>query len=131
MGKTLLMGCLLVLAAASVFTRCAPPNPNEPPNQPFFTAAPDSGVTDSAYSFLVRGTDPDSQKLRVRVDWGDGSVSAWSAPVALEPNCECATEFSHSWSHAGDFDVTAQTQDPGGLTSPWSLAHRIRIKTRF
>ena len=90
---------------------------NRQPNRPTVPSGPSSGYPNTGYDFTTSASDPDSDLLDYRFDWGDGTVSAWGG----------ASSRTHSWSSTGNFCVKAQAQDPAAATSEWSQCHTINI----
>jgi hypothetical protein len=93
---------------------------NQSPNTP---SGPTSGIINISYTFTAYATDPDSDSVSIRFDWGDGDTSEWSSYLPSGS----AVALSHSWSSPGTYYVKAQAKDVAGATSGWSEEHGIRI----
>jgi hypothetical protein len=96
------------------------------PHPPDTPEGPSEGCKGVPYAFLTSTTDPDSDRVQFRFDFGDGSVtSEWTA---LDVTGSSAYAF-HTFSKAGTFAVMAQARDEHGITSLWnsSAAHEIAI----
>jgi hypothetical protein len=59
----------------------------------------------------------------LRLIWGDGDTSAWSALVAEST----VVTMDHSWSAVGDYYLRARAQDERGLIGEWSAAHQLIV----
>lgn len=95
-----------------------------PPNPPATPYGDTSGLPDSTLSFMTWATDPDSDSVAIRFDWGDGDSSDWSGFVA---SGETVT-MSHAWSSPGRFFVKAQARDQGRGFSLWSEVLTVEIE---
>jgi hypothetical protein len=103
---------------------------NRPPDRP---DAPDGmgsfgdwcylGLVDESQLFVCGATDPDGDKLRYRVDWGDGDTSDWTEPERSGRG----VVVHHSWHSAGTFFVRDQATDEDGVLSDWSEATAISL----
>ncbi len=96
---------------------------NLPPGTPSPLTGPDSGLVDSLYSFTTVTSDPNRDRVRYRIAWGDGDTTAWSdlIPENLE------VTFTHAWAQSGEYSIQAQAQDEKGLESGWTMPHIIVI----
>ncbi|MEO0078419.1 MAG: hypothetical protein ABIK86_05415 [candidate division WOR-3 bacterium] len=92
---------------------------NLAPGTPTTPAGPDSGLVDSVYSFTTVTTDPNRDRVRYRMSWGDGDTTVWSD---LIPENTEAT-FTHSWALPGVYLIQAQARDDKGLESGWTTPH--------
>ena len=90
------------------------------PNVP---TGPSSGDINVFYTFSSAAVDPQGGDVSIQFDWGDGTVSAWSAYVASG----APVSMSHSYSAAGTFQVKARAKDQANRESIWSGAHAIAI----
>jgi hypothetical protein len=75
-------------------------------------------------SFLVMTTDPDSDSIRYRVDWGD-ALGDWTRLFASAESCTVA----HSWPTIDSFKVRVQAEDLHGKASEWSADHVVLIES--
>ena len=76
--RTLLISMLLAVALAA----CQEDPYNNPPNMPETPTGPVTARVNDRVQFMSMATDPDGERVSIRIDWGDGAVSEWSA---LEP----------------------------------------------
>jgi hypothetical protein len=95
---------------------------NNPPDTPDMPEGPSAGMTTVSYSFKVVTTDPDGDKMKYTVDWGDGKGST-SGTLASGK----ATTLTHKWSDPGNYEVIVMATDSNGLSSEWSDALVIGI----
>ena len=95
----------------------------QPPADPSMPSGPDTCVFGLDYTFSAAANDPDSDKVAIRFDWGDGDTSSWSGlvrsgrPVSKE----------HSWSDTGTYFIRAQARDGSSRTSGWSPALAVEV----
>ncbi|MEO0077500.1 MAG: PKD domain-containing protein, partial [candidate division WOR-3 bacterium] len=50
---------------------------NSPPDRPPQPSGPDECSACVAYEFACCATDPDGDRVAIRIDWGDGDTSGW------------------------------------------------------
>jgi hypothetical protein len=95
---------------------------NRAPGTPVFDDAPESCAVNQQCEFELVATDPDGDRLRYKLFWGDGDT-ALTALVAS------GTEVSvgHAWRDTGVFTVQALARDERGGESPLSSGRDIRI----
>ena len=91
--------------------------PNSAPNTPTSPAGPSTGDIATVYGYSTSAADPDGDALEFRFDWGDGSISDWSA----------ANSRQHTFSTQGGFCVRAQAIDIQGALSGWSSCLDVNI----
>ena len=111
----------------------SPPPPSNPPQNEATTNRPPRAVFESygplfvelnkEYMYTVSTTDPDSDQIRYRFDWGDGTVSSWSTFV----ESGTSISFTHSWAHNNAFQVQVIAQDEHGLNSSWSSLYTVFV----
>jgi len=75
-------------------------------------------------TFLVATTDPDSDSIRYRVDWGD-ALSDWSRFFASAESCT----IGHRWSVRDTYAIKVQAEDLHGRASEWSADHVVSIES--
>ena len=73
--------------------------------------------------FKVTASDPDFDRVSVRIDWNNGDTSDWSEMFRSGDTIT----ITHAWSAAGDFKISAQAKDDKGAVSAWSNWHAIAI----
>lgn len=77
--------------------------------------------TAGAYEFPV--VDPDRDRVRVTVDWGDGETSETGFERRPEP-----TKLVRQWLRTGKFAVRAQAVDEQGTNSGWSDPYIVEVR---
>jgi len=86
-----------------------------------------AGVTscdkDTVYTFTTFSDDLDDHSVSLRIDWGDGQRTDWTAPV---PGGE-TVPFTHAWADTGTYEVRAQARDERELHSDWSDAVVVTV----
>ena len=88
-------------------------NPPNPPLKPIGQTTIERGVY---YTFNSSSIDPDGDSVRLRYDWGDGSLSNWSEFV----DSNTTVSLSHSWRSPSIYSISVIAQDNSGLNSSWS-----------
>ncbi len=86
-------------------------------------SAPDSAHVGNSVTFTAKSSDPDGDRVAIRFDWGDGSLSGWSNFVFSGTN----VSMSHTYNNTGTYYVKAQAKDEYGAVSNWSSSHKIVI----
>jgi len=94
----------------------SPPSENEPPFPPLKPVGPTLVEVGTTYVYNSSAFDPEGGRVRLRFDWGDGSLSNWSGLVSSNTS----VSFSHTWSQVSSYTVRAIAQDEIGLNSSWS-----------
>jgi len=92
--------------------------PDDPP-QP---SGPGTPIADTVYDYSTTGSDPESDRLHYRWDWGDGDTSEWLGPYDAGIPCT----LSHSWAELGTYDVRVQCRDPW-YESDWSAPLTVTV----
>jgi len=97
---------------------------NSGPIDPAVDAGPHMGIDGEEYSFESATTDPNTDEVYYRWDWGDGrDITDWMGPYASGETCTA----SHSWPE-GDFDIKVQAKDDWGVETAWSAAYSIHLQ---
>ena len=107
----------LMIVGARCKTNMAPATPGAP-------VGPGVGMAGESLSFLVVTTDPDSDSIRYRVDWGD-ALGDWSRLFASAESCT----VSHSWSITDTYAVKVLAKDVHDKESEWSVGHVVSIES--
>ena len=90
---------------------------NQPPNKPSTPNGTINGKTGVTYQYTSSTTDPEGDTISYVFDWGDGSTSAWTAPV---PSGDTVTA-SHIWTTQGNYVIKVKARDiPDFQESEWS-----------
>jgi chitodextrinase len=101
------------------------PPPSEPPSSPEVNAPPSAPVkplgpalVESGVMYVYNGSafDSDGDSVRLRCDWGDGSLSSWSTFV----DSNVSVSFSHAWQNVSTYTVRMIAQDEHAANSSWS-----------
>ena len=93
------------------------------PLVPSVTTVLSSGSVGVAYQCTTVATDNQGDFVQYRFDWGDDNYSNWTALVRSEQ----PVTMTHTWSHQGTYQVSAQVRDQYGLTSLWSTPFSVNI----
>jgi hypothetical protein len=94
---------------------------NQPPGAPAIPSGPTSGRKGDTCSFSTLAEDPDGDSVAVRFDWGDSTMSNWSA---LVPSGDSVV-MTHAWQRLGTYSIRAQARDAKETTSVWSGEHQL------
>ena len=96
---------------------------NNPPNKPLTPVGSKFIEKDILYEFSSSTFDVDSDKVRYRFNWGDGSVSKWSDYIFSN----ISVSMLHSWNSISIYEIKVIAQDEEGLNSSWSNSFRIIV----
>jgi hypothetical protein len=112
---------LLVSACILIGTGC---KRNSAPATPGAPVGPAAGMVGESLNFLVVTTDPESDSVRYRVDWGD-TVGEWTGLSASAESCA----VSHTWFVRNAYAVRVQAEDEHGMASEWSPPYMVSIES--
>jgi hypothetical protein len=95
-------------------------------NPPAVTVQP-AGPTNLAVgvtnNFVFAATDPNHDTVQLQVDWGNGTLSAWSV---FGPSGQSKT-FAFAYRVPGSFTLSARARDAGGATSAWVAIQSVSV----
>ncbi len=97
---------------------------NQPPGAPSIPSGPTSGRKGDSLRFSTVAEDPDGDSISVRFDWGDSTMSDWSA---LVPSGDTVM-MMHAWQSLGTYSIGAQARDAKGAASVWSGERQLRAR---
>jgi len=98
-----------------------------PPSAPFCWAAGSSeGGRGESLAFSSTASDSGGDSISIRLSWGDGDTSDWSAVVRSGE----VVRMVHAWQDTGEFAVRAQARDEESLASNWSWPATASITRR-
>jgi len=97
---------------------------NAAPATPGAPVGPGVGMAGESLNFLVVTTDPESDSVRYRVDWGD-AIGDWTTLFASAESCTVA----HAWSVIDSYPVKVQAEDGHGNQTEWSADHVVLIES--
>jgi len=95
----------------------SPPSGNQPPGTPVKPVGPTFVEVGAAYAYTSSAVDPEGGRVRLRFDWGDGTLSDWSALAGSN----VSVTLSHTWNNVSTYNVRAIAQDEAGSNSSWSV----------
>ncbi len=93
-----------------------PPQVNTPPSTPSAPLGRMAIECGTSYNYTTNAYDPDGNRIRLQIDWGDGNLSDWSAYI----DSNTTISFSHTWMTPMNYTLFTLAQDETGLYSPWS-----------
>jgi DNA-binding beta-propeller fold protein YncE len=96
---------------------------NHPPDPPEITGRTGSALPDSTSTFHIHVTDPDRNRVLVRMSWGNGDMSDWKGYYASGQTLYA----SYVWADTGTYPVSAMAIDEHGAPSEWSEPCTCRI----
>lgn len=85
---------------------------NDPPSAPNINGPP-QGNSGQLLTFTFKSDDPDNDKIKYIINWGDGK----SDTTSLYPS-GTDVMVKHTWDSAGGYIITAKAQDIKGGNSP-------------
>ncbi len=97
---------------------------DEPPVKPTITGQ-SKGNINTPYDYKFVATDPDGDKVKYEIKWGDGNEETTN----YYDSGETAT-ISHTWSKRGTFIIQARSNDIYGKTSQWEQFTVVVPKSR-
>ena len=107
-------------------SRLQPEHPNTAPSLEVITGPPSNVATGELTTIVLTGTDAESDRIQMRVDWGDQRLSTWS--TFTEPGTP--VEFTDNWIHPGARTVRAQVRDQNGASSGWTLLGEVQASSQ-
>jgi len=96
---------------------------NNPPLTPINVTGPYFVGMGVEYCYIVSTTDSEGDGIRYKVDWGNGTISDWSAFV----DSGAPVIFSHIWSSAEKHQLFVIAQDIQGLNTSWNYIFDITV----
>lgn len=85
---------------------------NRIPNTPVIDGCKNGKVgVEYEYKFLL--SDPDGDRMYLRVDWGNGTFGLWQGPYSSNST----VKINHNWSQKGTYTIRAQAKDIYGRKS--------------
>ena len=117
------MRSLVVVLTATLCLAASGCSKNANPDTPPRPTGPEISEVGVKCPFGVSASDPDLDRVSVRVDWADGDTSDWSEMFGSGDTIT----LEHVWSVAGDFKVSVQARDDKDAKSLWSAWHLIAI----
>jgi len=88
--------------------------PNDPPDEPIITG-PTSVDPDKTYSYSFTSSDPDGDKVKYYIKWGDGDTTGWTSYKASG----LPYTSNHVWDKAGTYTIRAKAKDEFGDESDY------------
>jgi len=114
---------------------------NMPPNTPQQPDGPTGGiifnrvVVGNDYTYTTVTTDPDGHDVAYLWDWGDDTVTEWSATSSSS----VGISESRTWTEAGTYEVKVKAKDDpngdgdisDGLESAWSEPLIVTVRNKI
>jgi PKD repeat protein len=95
---------------------------NTPPATPGAPVGPGGGAVGTSYTFTLSSADPDGDRVKHVIDWGDKTATATELF-----DSGAAVAAMHSWTKAGSYSVKAKAVDEYGAESAWSAKKSVKI----
>jgi hypothetical protein len=102
-------------------------NPTTPPSIPSIPSGPTVGRPFASYAYSTSATDPNGDKVKYTLDWGDGT----SPSTCFWINSGAKATLSHKWDRTGTYLVKAMTTSAKGAKSSWSSALSVTISPAY
>jgi len=93
-----------------------PSSENNPPQVPLKPSGPTLIELGTSYMYSSAAFDPDGDQVRLRFDWGGGSLSEWTSFVVSNTSVSA----SHAWGNVSTYIIRVIAQDENGSNSSWS-----------
>lgn len=100
---------------------------NEPPDTPDQPSGPTNLDAGGEYTYSTSTTDPESDQVYYKWDWGDSSFSDWLGPYDSGETVEA----THVYSIEGIFEIKAKAKDIYDAESEWSPKVIVNIKKQL
>lgn len=97
---------------------------NSPPHTPSKPSGSSGAAAGSLCSYTTSAKDPEGDRIKYTLDWGDGSSSV----TGLVPSGTTAGA-SHTWNKVGTYLIKAMASDSKGASSGWSSALTITVNS--
>ncbi len=111
------------LILATLATLSNPGGSSNPPDTPDQPDGPTEGDAYTEYTFSTSTTDPESDQICYKWDWGD-EISDWEGPYASGET----VESTHYWREEGTYEISVKAKDDNGsISSDWSEPIEIDI----
>ena len=94
------------------------------PVTPGAPTGPAVGMVRESLNFTAATTDPQSDSVRYRFDWGD-ALGDWTGLLASGESCTAG----HTWFVRDTYTVRVQAEDVHGNSSEWSPGHVVSIES--
>jgi len=103
-----------------------PASENTPPLRPLIPSGP--GLVERGITYVYRSAavDPDGDQVRLRFDWGDGSLSNWTGFV----DSNTSVSALHLWENGSNYTIRVIAQDVNGSNSSWSDPYTVMISQK-
>ena len=117
-------------ASVTVIGDPVPPPPSDPPESdntapspPLTPVGPTSIEKDTSYQYSSAAVDPDGDLVRLRFDWGDGTLSNWTELIASNST----VSLHHAWETVDTYTIRVIAQDANGMNSSWSEPLTVHV----
>ena len=108
-------------SALSIYTYKKLSSYNNPPNAPTISG-PDGGTPGEEYEYTFVATDPEGDKVRYFIEWGDGKTNETGYFAS-----DVEVVVSHIWDEEGTYDIRAKAIDIHGAEGPWGYKDDVKI----
>jgi hypothetical protein len=101
-----------------------PSNPPSKPRKPFGLRLI---VNSLPFKYTSSTVDPDSDKVYLLFDWGDGNSTGWLGPYLSGEKIKAY----HIWKENGTFEIKVKAKDVNGTQSQWSDSLSVKVFRRI
>jgi hypothetical protein len=114
------------LILATLASLSQPNGSSNPPQTPLQPVGQSGGIAYHLYSFETSTTDPESDQIYYKWDWGN-EIGDWEGPF----DSGDTAVSSHYWSTAGTYEIRVKAKDDNGsVESDWSDSKEFDITGR-
>jgi PKD repeat protein len=99
---------------------------NQPPSSPMKPLGQTLLELGVPYVYNSSAVDPDNDRVRLRFDWGDGSMSNWTENVSSNE----LVSLSHTWLTVSNYTIRVIAQDENAMNSSWSDPITVIVSRR-
>jgi hypothetical protein len=101
-----------------------PPVANRAPAVQLLTISPNPAVVGGEVTLSLKPTDPDSEAIKVSVDWGDGATTAFGS----DNQSGSTVPLKHTYAAIGSYKIKGKGRDARGLEGDWSAELSIEVR---
>ncbi len=117
----MIFAVLSVSACILIGTGC---ETNSAPATPGAPVGPPVGMVRDSLNFSVATSDPESDSIRYRLEWGDG-LGDWTGLFASGETCT----VGHTWYVRDTYAIRVKAEDEHGSVSEWSPTFVVSIES--
>ncbi len=105
-------------------TLATPPPANRAPAVQLLSVSQNPSVVGAEVTLSLNPTDPDGEAVKVTVDWGDGSTTAYGS----DNQSGNPVQAKHTYTAVGTYKIRAKGKDARGLEGEWSAELSVDVR---